>query len=197
MKHPLLLVFVCIGNRNRSPFAEFFFSKLIRERDSQLIEEIHVTSAGFLPQRMKDRMTTLKIAPPDPFFGRPLAHTTRKVLHDLGIHVAEEWRTRELTPELIEHADLLITALPGQKTDIIDRYPTCANKIFTIREISQWEGYLVQEDYDFKKIPRDDTLWDYVEENYEYVASILSEMEKMLLKAYPHIMAKLGVRIQG
>jgi len=197
MKHLLHLVFVCIGNRNRSPFAEFFFSKLIRERDIHLVEAIRVASAGFLPQKMKDKMTTLKIGLPDPFFGRPLAQATRKVLLDKDIHVPEDWRTRELTYELIERADLIITALPGQKIDIIDRYPKVGDRIFTMREISEWEGYLLQEDYDFPKIPRDGSLWDYVEEDYEYVTRILSEMEKMLLAAYPHIMAKLGVQIHG
>ena len=193
VKPPLYLVFVCIGNRNRSPFAEFFFSKLIRERDNQLVDKISVTSAGFLPQRMKDKMVTLKIGAPDPFFGRPLAQTTRKVLLYQGINVSDEWKTKELTPELAEQADLIITALPGQKKDIIELYPEVAERIFTMREISQWEGYLLQEDYDFKKIPRDSTLWDYVEEDFDYVANILLEMEKMLIKAYSNILTRLGL----
>jgi protein-tyrosine-phosphatase len=188
---------VCIGNRNRSPFAEFFFSRLISQRDNQFVDAIKVTSAGFLPQRMKDKMAALKIGMPDPFFGRPLAQTTRTALLRQGINVSEEWRTRELTPELAEQADLIITALPGQKIDIIRLYPNVADRIFTIREISQWDGYLLQEDYDFKEIPRDSTLWDYVEENYEYVTNILLEMEKMLRKAYPNIMGKLGLPITG
>ncbi|MGB4224273.1 MAG: hypothetical protein WBJ54_10710, partial [Syntrophorhabdus sp.] len=70
--------------------------------------------------------------------------------------------------------------------------PKVADIIFTIREISQWEGYLLQEDYDFNKIPRDGSLWSYVEENFDYVANILSEIEKMLIKAYPNIMIRMG-----
>jgi len=195
VKRPLHLVFVCIGNRNRSPFAEFFFSKLINQSDNQFIDAIKITSAGFLPQRMKDKMAALKIGAPDPFFGRPLAQTTRTVLLRLGITVSDGWRTRELTPEMVEQANLIITALPGQKNDIIRLYPNVAERIFTMREISQWDDYLLQEDYDFKEIPRDSTLWDYVEENYEYVTNILLEMEKMLIKAYPNIMGKLGLPI--
>lgn len=195
MKRPLHLVFVCIGNRSRSPFAEFFFSKLISERDNQFVDAIKVTSVGFLPQRMKDKMAALKIGAPDPFFGRPLAQTTRTVLLDQGITVSDGWRTSELTQEMAEQADLIITALPGQKNDIIRLYPNAAGRIFTMREISQWDGYLLQEDYDFKEIPRDSTLWDYVEENYEYVTNILLEMEKMLRKAYPNIIGKLGLPI--
>lgn len=197
MKRPLHLVFVCIGNRNRSPFAEFFFSKLISERDNKFVDAIRITSAGFLPQRMKDKMAALKIGAPDPFFGRPLAQTTRTVLLGQGITVSDGWRTRELTPEMVEQADLIITALPGQKNDIIRLYPNVADRTFTMREISQWEDYLLQEDYDFKEIPRDSTLWDFVEENYEYVTNILLEMEKMLIKAYPNIMGKMGLPITG
>ena len=197
MKHPLHLVFVCIGNRNRSPFAEFFFSKLISQRDNQFVDAIRVTSAGFLPKRMKDKMAALKIGVPDPFFGRPLAQATRTVLLHQGITVSDRWRTRELTPEMVEQAALIITALPGQKNDIIRLYPNVADRTFTMREISQWEDYLLQEDYDFKEIPRDSTLWDFVEENYEYVTNILLEMEKMLIKAYPNIMGKLGLSITG
>jgi len=142
-------------------------------------------------------MAALKIGAPDPFFGRPLAQTTRTALLRQGITVSDEWRTRELTPEMVEQADLIITALPGQKNDIIRLYPKVADRTFTMREISQWEDYLLQEDYDFKEIPRDSTLWDYVEENYEYVTNILLEMEKMLIKAYPNIMEKLRLPITG
>jgi protein-tyrosine-phosphatase len=188
---------VCIGNRNRSPFAEFFFSKLLSERDNKLTDKINITSAGFLPQRMKDKMAALKIVAPNPFFGRSLPQTTRTSLLRHGIIVSEAWRSKELTRELAEQADLIITVLPDQKEDIKRIYPNIASRIITIREISQWEDYLLQEDYDFKKIPRDNTLWNYVEEDSEYVATILLEMEKMLIKAYPSIIAKLGFKING
>jgi len=183
---------VCIGNRNRSPFAEFFFSKLISQRDKQLVDRISVISAGFMPQRMKDKMAILKIGAPNPFFGRTLPQATRTVLLRHGIKVPDVWRSQELTPELVDRAELIITALPDQKNDIARLYPKVADIIFTIREISQWEGYLLQEDYDFNKIPRDGSLWSYVEENFDYVANILSEIEKMLIKAYPNIMIRMG-----
>lgn len=197
MKRPLHLVFVCIGNRNRSPFAEFFFSNLLCERDHKLIDRINISSAGFVPQRMKDKMAALKIGAPNPFFGRSLPQTTRASLLRHGIIVSEEWRSKELTKEMAEQADLIITVLPDQKEDIKRIYPNVASRIFTIREISQWEDYLLQEDYDFRKIPRDSTLWNYVEEDFDYVANILLEMEKMLIKAYPSIMAKLGLKSNG
>jgi protein-tyrosine-phosphatase len=96
---------------------------------------------------------------------------------------------------MVKEADLIITVLPDQKKDLVRLFPKAAGRIFTIREISEWDDYLLQEDYDFKEIPRDSTLWDYVEENPDYVSNILFEMEKMLIKAYPSIMAKLRLRV--
>jgi protein-tyrosine-phosphatase len=194
VKEPLHLVFVCIGNRNRSPFAEFFFSKLISEKDKGFVNEIRVTSAGFVSQRTKEKMASMQIGAPEPFFGRPLARTTRVALAGQSISVPEEWRTRELTSDIVKKADLLITALPWQKRELMRLYPKAVAMIFTLREISQWDGYLLLEDYEFKGIPRDGTLWDYVEENPDYVSKILSEAEKMLIKAYPNILNQLGLK---
>ncbi|MFZ7110209.1 MAG: hypothetical protein ACOWYE_00875 [Desulfatiglandales bacterium] len=193
MKDPRHLVFVCVGNRNRSPFSEFFFSKLLSERDKSLVNAIHVTSAGFVPQIIKDKMAERHIGLPEPFFGRPLARTTRKALHLLGIIVPETWKTKALSSEMVEEADMLITSLPDQKKDLVMLYPTAADRIFTIREVSQWEGYLLQEDPDYKEIPSDNTFWNYVEEDAPYVERILSEVEKMLTKAYPNILKHLGL----
>ena len=192
MKSLRHLVFVCVGNRNRSPFSEFFFSKLLSERDKSLFNAIHVTSAGFVSQVIKDKMAERHIGLPEPFFGRPMARTTLKALRLQGIIVPDAWRTKALSSEMVEEADMIIASLPDQKKDLVMLYPTAADRIFTIREVSQWEGYLLQEDPDYKGIPRDDNFWDYVEENAPYVASILSEVEKMLTKAYPNILNHLG-----
>jgi hypothetical protein len=143
---------------------------------------------------MKEKMVELHISQPEPFFGRPLARTTRTALLSQGITVSDGWRTKALIPEMIEEADILLTALSEQKRTLMRLYPKAAARIFTMREISQWDGYLLQEDYDFKGIPRDGTLWDYVEENAEYVSNILSETENMLVKAYPHILNQLGLK---
>jgi len=194
MKEPLYLVFVCIANRNRSPFAEFFFSKLIREKNKEFVNEIRVTSAGFVPQRMRERMAEIRIGVPEPFFGRALARTTRAALADKNTSVPEEWRTRELTSDMVKEADLIITALPEQKEELIRLYPIESPKIFTLREMSQWDGYLLLEDNEFKRIPRDSTLWDYVEENPGYVSEILAETERMLIKAYSNILDRLALK---
>ena len=189
-----LLVFVCVGNRNRSPFAEFFFSKLISERNKELTPEIRLSSYGFIPQKIKEKIAATKIDFPDPFFGRPLALSTRTVLLKEGITVPDAWKTKPLTPEVVKEADMIITVLPEQKTDLIDLYPEAVSKIFTIREISQWDGHLSwDKDLEYGRIPSDINFWDYVEENIDHVSIALSEMKKMLIMAYPDIIDKLGL----
>jgi protein-tyrosine-phosphatase len=189
-----LLVFVCLGNRNRSPFAEFFFSKLISERNKELAPKIRLSSYGFIPQKIKEKIAAMHIGFPDPFFGRPLALSTRTVLLKEGIAVPDRWKTKPLTPEVVKEADMIITVLPEQKTDLIDLYPEALSKIFTIREISQWDGPLSwDDDLKHKRIPSDINFWDYVEENIDSVSIALSEMKKMLIMAYPDIVDKLGL----
>jgi protein-tyrosine-phosphatase len=189
-----LLVFVCIGNRNRSPFAEFFFSKLISERGKELASKIRLSSYGFIPQEMKEKIAATEVDFPDPFFGRPLALSTRKVLLKEGIAVPERWKTKPLTPEVVKEADMIITMHPEQKMDLIDLYPEAVSKIFTIRELSQWAGPLSwDEDTKYKGISSDINFWDYVEEDIDHVSIALSEMKNMLMMAYPHIVDKLGL----
>ncbi|MCX5805917.1 MAG: hypothetical protein NT010_07605 [Proteobacteria bacterium] len=146
---------------------------------------------------MKNKMVELNISLPEPLFGRPIAESTRAALLSHNIIVPDEWRTSGLTPEVVDEADMIIAVLPDQKKDIAELYPENEFKIFTIREVSRWDGYLVQEDYGFKDIPEDNTLWNYVEENPDYVSSILSEMERMLVRAYPHILEHLGLKSMG
>jgi len=189
-----LLVFVCLGNRNRSPFAEFFFSKLISERNKELAPKIRLSSYGFIPQKMKKKIAATEVGFPDPFFGRPLALSTRTVLLKEGITVPERWNTKPLTPEVVKEADMIITMLLEQKMDLIDLYPEAVSKICTIREISQWDGPLSWDDHPkHRRIPSDINFWDYVEEDLDHVSIALSEMKKMLIMAYPDILDKLGL----
>lgn len=185
------VVFVCVSNRGRSVFAEFFLRKLLNELENGLLDRIEVTSAGFIPQAIKVHVAELKIAIPEPFYGRPIPETTRAFLSERGIVVPPGWRSRELTTAMVEKADLVITAIPQQKEDLLNRYPEARAGIFTIREISRWDGRLVFED--FSELPKDNTYWGYVEEDPHYVTTILDEMEQCLTKAIPHILSELGV----
>jgi protein-tyrosine-phosphatase len=191
-KLPPHLVFVCIRNRVRSAFAEFLFAKMLAERDETLLNEVKVSSAGFIPQKLRDQLAEVHVSFPDPFYNRPMAQATRAALLKKGIVVSAEWRSKELSPEMVKDADLMITAQPEQKEELINLFPKAQSKIFTTREISKWDEYLIFEDS--TGVPLDHTFWDYVEENPDYVSKVILETEETLVRAFPNILKQLGVR---
>ena len=79
------LVFVCVSNRGRSVFAEYFMKEIFNEPFRELGDRVKVTSAGFVPQAIKDQTAELQIGFPEPFFGRPMAEATRTFLSERGI----------------------------------------------------------------------------------------------------------------
>jgi protein-tyrosine-phosphatase len=184
------LVFVCVSNRGRSVFAEFFFRKLLSELNDGRCNMVRVTSAGYIPQAIKDQMAELHIRFPEPFYDRPMAETTRTFLWERGIVVPPGWRSRGLTPEMVKNADLIITALPQQEEDLLSLYPDAGAKISTFRKISGWEEPFTFED--LTGLPKDNSYWNYVEEDVDYVNTILSEVERSLIQAFPQILSRLG-----
>jgi protein-tyrosine-phosphatase len=191
-KRPSNLIFICVCNRVRSAFSEFLFPKMMGEKDARLDGRVKVSSAGFIPQKIRDRLAKVPVNFPDPFYNRPMAEMARATLFKKGIAVPEEWRSKELTSEIVEDADLVITALPEQKEELISLFPKAQAKIFTIREMARWDGYLFFEDFTIP--PMDDTFWDYVDGNPEYVSKVIFLTEETLIRAYPNILERLGFK---
>lgn len=186
----LHLIFLCVSNRGRSVFAEFFFRDTINNMGKGIRNRVKVTSAGFVPQAIKDQVGELQIGFPDPFYGRPMAEPTRSFLLERGISAPQEWRSRELTSEMVRDAHLIITAIPQQKEDLVNMYPEANAKICTMREISRWDTPFSFED--LTQYPKDESYWMYCEEDEEFVKNILSEVEQSLTQALPDILSRLG-----
>ncbi|MGB9628814.1 MAG: hypothetical protein ACPL6D_09140 [Thermodesulfobacteriota bacterium] len=191
-KRPFEVIFVCISNRVRSVFAEFLFKKMLAEKEQSLMNEVKVSSAGFIPQKMKDFFTEANILLPNPFYNRPMSEITWFALLEKGIEVSDQWRSKELTPEMVKESDLIVTALPHQKEGLIELFPEIGSRVFTLREISRWKDYLTLDDVG--GVPLDHTFWHHVEENPEYVSKVLWEVEKILVHAFPSILEKLGFK---
>ena len=162
---PPHVTFVCVGNRVRSTFSEFYLA----DRFSERAEKISISSAGFMPQALTDQLAEARIPMPEPFFERPMSDLTRAALDEKGIRVPDGWRSRELTLEMIEAADRLVTALGVQKEEL--------SKIYK----------------DFSAPVLDENYWHYVEEGPEFVSEILRVWEETLIKAIPNIIKQLGV----
>ena len=93
---------------------------------------------------------------------------------------------------MIEGADLIVTALGLQKEELFSLYNGARHKIFSIREMSEKEGYLYFED--FSAFPLNQKYWFHVEEDPEYVSRTLREWEETLIRAIPNIIRRLGLR---
>jgi protein-tyrosine-phosphatase len=182
------VLFVCVGNRVRSAFAEFYLRNWFTKRGL----DIAVSSAGFIPQILTDRLAELNIPSPQPFYNRPMSELTMAALLEKGFRVPKGWRSKKLTLEMIKETDLLITALPAQKEDILSLYKEAQNKVFTIRDLAKRDDYLFFEDISIPSY--NDNFWHYVEEDPQYVSRTLQTWEQTLIGAIPKIIERLGIR---
>jgi len=181
------VTFVCVRNRVRSTFARFYLEDFLRKRG----ETATVSSAGFVPQVLKDQLAGAGIPFPVPLFDAPMSRLTREFLLEKGIRVPQDWRSKALNAEMVDRAILIITALGPQKDELCDLYKQASAKIVSIRELSENQGYLVSED--FSALPLDQNYWYYAEEEPGYVSRVLREWEKTLVSAIPNITARLGM----
>jgi protein-tyrosine-phosphatase len=171
----------------RSTFAKFYLEDLFKKKGEKAI----VSSAGFVPQLLKDQLAGAGIPFPVPLFDAPMSRLTREFLLEKGIKVPGDWRSRELNAEMVGQADLIITALGTQKDELCDLYKEANAKIASIRELSENIDYLVSED--FTALPLDQDYWHHAEEEPKYVSRVLQEWEKTLVSAIPNITRKLGM----
>ena len=177
------VVFTCIANRVRSPFAEFLFTDIMNKRGV----DIAVSSGGYVPQELKDRLDDANIGMSDPFFNRPMSEFTRNVLLEKDIIVPKEWRSKELRFETVKESDLLITAISMQKEGLSVDYREFRNKIYAITDLSERKDYTFLEDFSILPLYDTDTFWQYVEEDPEYVSRTLKAWEEILIGAIPNI----------
>ena len=186
------VVFVCIGNTVRSPFAEFLFAKMLSEKSDELGKRLKVLSAGFIVQKLKEQLAKAQVSFPEPFYGRPMSKAVRVALLEGGIDVPIEWRSKELNPKMVRDADLIMTMLPEIKEEMRDLFHEAQNKIFTLREMSGWDEYLIFEDFYAPTL--NNNYWHFVEEDPEFVSQTLLAVGDNLVRAFPNIIRKLGIR---
>jgi protein-tyrosine-phosphatase len=186
------VLFVCVRNRVRSVFAQYYLEKLVREKNEALAENIKISSAGFYPKKLSDILDEAHIPKQDPFFDRDMSHVVREFLHHKGIASPDGWRSRPLTPELVAEADLIIVAIAAQKEEILKQYPDVSKKLFTFREMAAFEESILFEA--FSGLPMDDTFWAYCEDYSPYVSKVIEEVEELLNLGYHNILKQLGVQ---
>lgn len=68
------------------------------------------------------------------FSGEPASYNARKVLFDQwGIDLSSH-KSRRLTPEMVQEAGLVLTMTTSHRDELIRRFGSCRDKIFTLKE---------------------------------------------------------------
>jgi protein-tyrosine phosphatase len=111
VNRPYNMLVVCTGNICRSPAGERLFA-VAADRS------IVVSSAG----------TAAMV-------GYPISPLMADRLVGLGVPV-DGFAARQLTPDLIRQADLVLTMEKQQRRWVVDRVPEAVRKVFTLRELA-------------------------------------------------------------
>ncbi|MBT1166988.1 low molecular weight phosphatase family protein [Bifidobacterium simiarum] len=111
------IMFVCTGNICRSPMGELLMAAYLSNTS------IHVSSAGThgLPSELMDK-------------------SSAKLMRSVGIN-PYEFRSRRLTPELAESADLILCFEKSQRKDIVTIAPTAVKYTFLLPDFANMCEY--------------------------------------------------------
>lgn len=113
------ILFVCTGNSCRSPMAELYFDALCRRAGRN---DFEVASAGI-----------------HAWDGFPASAPASAVLAEAGID-ADAFRSRSLTPALIENSDLIVPMTAAHRSAIARIAPDAAAKIRLLLEFGAGGG---------------------------------------------------------
>jgi len=138
IKHILV---VCVGNICRSPMAEQLLKSALRGQD-----ELTVESAGL-----------------GALVGHPAAEYSLELMHELGEDISAH-RARQIHPDMVRDADLVLVMEAGHKRAIDDADATARGKVYRLCE---WQDRDINDPYRQPKAAFADAL----EEIQEGVAS--------------------------
>lgn len=118
---PFRILYVCTGNICRSPFAEILTRHLLIGRfDGRAAMTFDVSSAGV-------RAVVGSAMHPD----------SRDELAPWGLDVADRFTARQLRPEMVEQADVILGASRRHRAAVVELVPVRLARTFSIREFAR------------------------------------------------------------
>ncbi len=158
---PIKVLFVCYGNRCRSPAAEYYARKYAQ--DHSLEKVFSFESAGF--------GSLWEGAEP---------HTVVILRDEEGMDLSD-FRSRNLSREMVLDADYVIT-MEWARRDLIrmsySHVPGITEKVFTLKEIAQ------------HKSDPEGSIKDPYDEDYERYRTILHEIKENVHRALEEILRR-------
>jgi len=157
-EHLYNILFVCIGNICRSPFAQGLFTKLVRQKGHI---NFRAESAGLL-------------ALP----GNSVTFLAQKVAAEYGVDLSGH-RAKRLSQELVARFELILVMEKSHKDELLAEFPEAGDKTFLIRRFARFgprergiaDPYGLQYDaYRFCYLDIEDAvtgLVDYLNKRYE------------------------------
>lgn len=110
------ILFVCIGNICRSPFAQVLFTKLMRQEGHK---GFHAESAGLL-------------ALP----GNSATFLAQKVAVEHGVDLAGH-KAKRLSQKLVDWSELILVMEKSHKDELLADFPEAADKTFLMRRFAR------------------------------------------------------------
>ena len=185
---PRQVVFLCLRNRVRSVFAEFFIRDVLEKQSDGPNEKIVLSSAGFYPEEIRKMLREARVPDPVPFYGLDMPDFVRERMVSRGINVPDVWQSKPLTSKMVREADLVVAALPPQKIELSQRYPEHRGKFVTLPELTKYRESFSFES--FKGVALKGDVWGYCEGTPAYVNKLLDEIEGLLVEAFPRIVGE-------
>ena len=128
------ILVVCVGNICRSPMAEALLKRALRGQD-----EFTVESAGL-----------------GALVGHPASEHSVELMAEVGEDITAH-RARQIHPDMVRDADLVLVMETGHKRAIDDADPTARGKV---HRLGEWQGVDVDDPYRQPRAAYEDALRD-------------------------------------
>ena len=115
------ILVVCVGNICRSPMAEALLKRALRGQDGFTAE-----SAGL-----------------GALVGHPASEYSQELMLEMGLDISEH-RARQIHPDMVREADLVLVMEAGHKRAIDDADPTARGKV---HRLGEWQDTDVDDPY--------------------------------------------------